>query len=235
MVAKLEMVGKRFGALTVEGFEGNTRNSAGISLRIWDCLCDCGAKTKLATRKLTSGNTKSCGCRFNNLAKTHGMCETRQYQCWSDMKSRCKNPEHDSFSNYGGRGIVYPEYWETFENFWNDMEYGYESHLTLERLDVNGSYNKDNCTWVDKKTQSRNRRKYTRNTSGVTGVRFTTDKSGTLYVAASAVFQGKAKERHFSVKTYGLLPAFKMACEHRAKMIVQLNSQGAGYSESHGK
>lgn len=235
MVASLEMIGKTFGSLEVISFEGNTRNSAGISLKIWNCLCACGNYTKLSTRKLTSGNTKSCGCRFINRARTHGMCETRQYQCWADMKGRCKNPEHESFNHYGGRGITYDERWESFEAFWSDMKGTYTDELTLERVDVNGNYYLNNCAWECKLIQSHNRRKITRNTSGVTGVRFTTDKSNTLYVATSAVFNGKTKERHFSVKKYGLLPAFKRACEYRTKMIAELNSQGAGYSESHGK
>lgn len=235
MAASLDMVGKRFGALTVTSFKGKTRNSAGISLKIWNCQCDCGGTTELSTRHLTSGNTKSCGCRFLNKARTHGMHETRQYKCWSDMKSRCNNPEHKSYHHYGGRGIIYDPRWESFENFWEDMRATYEDNLTLERVGVNGNYEPGNCSWVEKIIQSHNRRKWAKNTSGVTGVRFTTDRSNTLYVAASAVFDGKSREKHFSVKKHGLLPAFKMAVVCREGMIAQLNSHGACYSDEHGK
>jgi len=74
------------------------------------------------------------------------------------MKRRCNNPNNNAYRNYGGRGITYCKEWEKFENFWRDMEEGYDDNLTLDRIDNNGNYCKENCRWVDYKTQMNNMR-----------------------------------------------------------------------------
>lgn len=229
-----DLTGLRFGHLVVNHFHAKIRTSGGESKRHWNCTCDCGNTFNVNVGALTSGNTTTCGCKMDGKATIHGMWDSRIYQCWSDMKGRCKNDWHKSYHNYGGRGITYDASWETFEVFHNDMRDGYSDDLTLERQDVNLGYNKDNCSWATKHHQSHNRRKISRNSSGVTGVRWTTDRSGTLYAAASAMFPTGAKEKHYSVKKYGLLPAFHLACVQRKKMIEELNTQGAGYTASHG-
>ena len=75
------------------------------------------------------------------------------------------------------------------------------------------------------------------NTSGIVGVGFSRDKKSgaTSAVASWKPLNGKSKNKKFSVKKLGLLPAFKAAVEHRRKMIEELNAQGAGYTENHGK
>jgi hypothetical protein len=51
--------GQRFFSLTVTG-KSRLKNSNGKWL--WNCICDCGTKTRVAENNLKSGNTKSCGC-----------------------------------------------------------------------------------------------------------------------------------------------------------------------------
>ena len=79
---------------------------------------------------------------------------------WRNMKNRCTNPNVDAYKNYGGRGITICEEW--FKSFPNFCEWavknGYESGLTLDRIDVEGNYCPENCRWVDRKTQGRNKR-----------------------------------------------------------------------------
>lgn len=234
MAAKIELTGKRYGHLLVTSFFGKERNVSGISVRKWECLCDCGNISIVPTGALQSGNTITCGCKLSSKATKHGLWEARIYKIWADMKVRCKNPQHKSYPNYGGRGINYDPAWEDFEAFYEDMQEGYDDTLTLERNDTNLGYNKGNCSWALKLFQSRNRRMIRRNTSGVTGVRWTTDKSGTLYAAGSAMVDGKAREKHFSTNKYGLLPAFKLAWLYRKNTIDELNAKGYGYSEGHG-
>ena len=77
------------------------------------------------------------------------------YHSWHDMKQRCNNPKNHKFKDYGGRGITYCKEWEQFENFLDDMGVRPENK-TLDRIDVNGNYCKENCRWATAKQQSRN-------------------------------------------------------------------------------
>lgn len=74
------------------------------------------------------------------------------------MKGRCNNKNDDRYTDYGGRGIKYDPKWEKFDGFWEDMEEGYADNLSLDRIDVNGDYTKENCRWATSKQQSRNMR-----------------------------------------------------------------------------
>lgn len=80
------------------------------------------------------------------------------YGSWYSMKQRCRNPKNSSYKNYGERGITYDKTWEFFSNFKRDMEDGYEKGLTLDRIDNDGNYCKENCRWVTRKDQNRNKR-----------------------------------------------------------------------------
>lgn len=86
---------------------------------------------------------------FNRSRKT--------YQSWSDMKQRCLNPACVAYRNYGARGISICRLWLKFENFLLDMGEKPEG-LSLERKDVNGNYEPDNCKWATKLEQNGNRR-----------------------------------------------------------------------------
>ena len=88
---------------------------------------------------------------------THGMTNTPVYVSWSNMKARCSNPNNPSYKDYGERGITYCEEWQLFENFYADVGHLWTEGLTLERIDVNGNYCKENCTWVSRYKQAINR------------------------------------------------------------------------------
>lgn len=159
------MVFHRLTALTLVG-----RDSGGNAL--WECLCECGNKTKVSSFNLKSGNTKSCGCWNNEHSLTHGQRNNPIYRVWIDIKGRCNNENNPYFKDYGGRGITYDDKWEKFEGFFEDMEEGYSSSLEIDRIDVNGNYCKENCRWVDKTVQSHNRRKFKNTSSKYKGVYF---------------------------------------------------------------
>ena len=72
------------------------------------------------------------------------------------MKLRCEDKDHRFYARYGGRGIEVCSEWSgSFENFFKDM--GDCGSLTLDRIDNDRGYFKENCRWVDQKTQSNNR------------------------------------------------------------------------------
>jgi hypothetical protein len=79
--------------------------------------------------------------------------------------------------------------------------------------------------------QSRNQKMRATNTSGVTGVVFY-EKNGSW--VAEWLVNSKHRSKSFSIKKYGD-QAFQLACEYRAKMIAELNAQGAGYTSTHGQ
>jgi len=90
----------------------------------------------------------------------HGMVGTRTYKSWERMKERCSNPNHQHYKQYGERGIKVCSEWlgeNGFENFYKDIGNRPENK-TLDRIDNNGNYCKDNCKWSTHKEQCNNTR-----------------------------------------------------------------------------
>lgn len=86
------------------------------------------------------------------------MCGTPEYRAWSAMKVRCDNPNHPYFADYGGRGITYTPSWTNFTAFFADMGLRPSDEHTLERVDNNQGYSRDNCVWALQRDQNQNRR-----------------------------------------------------------------------------
>ena len=135
--------------------------------------CFCGSEFKAQNVAVKTGNTKSCGCFKKESNKTHGLGKHRIYGVWLDMMGRCNNDRKKSYKDYGARGITVCEDWHNIANFINDMYPSFIEGLTLDRIDNNLGYYKENCRWVTRNIQMRNTRKLiSTNTSGYRGVHF---------------------------------------------------------------
>lgn len=116
--------------------------------------------TKTGMRKSATGMCRECSWKLPNT-KSHGQAgrgnKSPSHNSWRGMKDRCDNPKHKHYSSYGGRGITYDPKWATFEGFFEDMGERPEG-TSLDRIDIDGDYCKENCRWVDIYLQAQNKR-----------------------------------------------------------------------------
>jgi len=155
---KHNLTGKIFGKLAVISRQGSDKSGKNS---IWLCKCECGNFCCVVRCNLIQNHTNSCGCfAIENSIKiftTHGKSYSKAYFHWTDMKTRCTNKKNKGYKNYGGRGITICERWlNSFENFLEDMGYP-ENEMSLERIDNKKGYFKENCKWIPKNQQAKNR------------------------------------------------------------------------------
>lgn len=153
------LAGMRFGRLKVLSISDRRKTPNGTQRVYWLCVCDCGETKEVQSAALRSGNTQSCGCFASELSsarsKTHGMCDSPEYQSWRGMVERCLNPNSTHYKDYGGRGIKIHQSMRSFDDFFSTMGLRPDDY-SLERKDLNGDYCPTNCVWLPQEDQQSN-------------------------------------------------------------------------------
>lgn len=153
MVAAIILeAGSVFGLLTViERIHWSDPRCESKSRRsMWLCKCACGGTKQVPTSDLRNGHTSSCGCKTHRPAhnRTHGMRKSITYNSWCAMKSRCFNENDKFYHLYGGRGISICDRWLSFDLFLEDMGVRPSKDHTLDRIENQDDYCKENCQWA---------------------------------------------------------------------------------------
>lgn len=157
-----DITGQRFGKLVVLGLDRIQEKKS-----YWKVKCDCGTEKSVRSDMLK--RIVSCGCvkreqdkkNLHYMANNHEMTYHPVYSIWHAMVSRCHNPNDHAYADYGGRGIKVCDEWRDIKLFakWADSEgFVKGKNLSIERKDVNGNYCPENCCWIDRNLQTRNRR-----------------------------------------------------------------------------
>ena len=160
MVKKISIAGERYGRLVAVRQNGFIQYPSRKSV-LWECVCDCGSVVTKPLSSLRSGYASSCGClvKEGGNRRTHGMSKTTEYHSWASMVSRCRCNRNTDYHLYGGRGIAVCERWiDSFENFISDMGMKPSKKHSIDRIDNNAGYSKENCRWATPAMQSRNKR-----------------------------------------------------------------------------
>jgi len=145
---------------------------AGVKKRhlYYNCICVCGKEVITRGSALKNGNTESCGCkgrdqikqlhlskRIDGLRDVNGKV-TVEYDAWRHIRARCYRKTNPKYKNYGGRGIRVCDRWiKSFTNFLSDMGNRPPHCSSIDRINVNGHYEPDNCRWATEQEQAVNK------------------------------------------------------------------------------
>lgn len=140
----------------------------------WIKLCPiCKKERKVRSRPAKKGKVTRCKPCSNIMAKTtHGLTKTPLYKVWTAMKSRCNNSKNEMYKHYGGRGIIVCVEWMNSSTLFIEWAFksGYSKGLSIERINNDGNYEPENCTFIPLIEQSRNKSIRVDNKTGYRGV-----------------------------------------------------------------
>ncbi|MCT6926169.1 hypothetical protein [Metasolibacillus sp.] len=166
MTKYLDRTGVKYGRLTaLEIDKERTTQGKARQGAFWKCQCDCGNVITVRGNMLGK-QTKSCGCLKLEQDKENlgrfitGKSHSRLATIWYHMIGRCHNEKDYNYHRYGAKGIKVCDEWRNdfikFEK-WALLN-GYSDDLSIDRIDVTGDYQPENCRWADFEVQMNNKR-----------------------------------------------------------------------------
>lgn len=177
----------------------------------WNCVCDCGSNSVVASQALKRNTTVSCGCynyeRTSIMNKRHGMYNHPLYVLWQNVKARTTNPYATGYEYYGGRGITICSEWvDDFLEFAMYMvTLGWTRDHEIDRINVDGNYEPNNVRIVTRQQNMMNTRSKINATSKYKGVSW--DKTRNKWAVrirngSKHEFLGRYDDEQFAAKVY---------------------------------
>jgi len=152
---KIDITGQKFNRLTAIKFSHMDKHW----FQHWLFRCDCGTEKIIGMQNVMHGKTISCGCYNKEKSTTHGYTNHPLFNIWKKMIQRCHDKNDRTYKSYGARGISVCDEWKnSFDSFAKDMGTRPSKKHSIDRIDNNLGYRKDNCRWTTGHEQSINRR-----------------------------------------------------------------------------
>jgi len=120
--------------------------------------CQCGREVKAVIKDVKRGHNKSCGCARGEPETGMRVRHKPEYRTWLSMRQRCFNEKNWAYKYYGEIGITVCDEWnKSFLTFYGDMGDRPSPDHSIDRIDNDLNYCKENCRWATRSEQQRNK------------------------------------------------------------------------------